>query len=231
MLNALAIDDEPIALEVIRRLCAKVPFVRLLALCQNPLEAKDQLSTNKVDLLFLDINLPDISGIDLLKGLQERPMVIFTTAYAEHAVQSFEMDAIDYLLKPFSQSRFLKACLKANEHFELRKNAGTSLIAAPSIFIKSGYNQVRLRLQDILYAESNGNYVHFVVVGDRTVSRYSMKEVEELLPRSMFVRIHRSFIVAKHHVTRIDTNSVWIGQTKIPVGLAYLSEVSRIVKK
>src|SRR5882724_2273869 len=150
MLRAIAIDDEPIALEVIRNLSAKIPFVGLDAFFTNAFEAMDYLQKEKVDLLFLDIKMPDISGIDFLQSLPAPPMVIFTTAYSEHAVQSFELDAIDYLLKPFSQSRFLKACNKAHEQFELRQHNNNTASPA-TVFIKSGYEQLRVELNDILY--------------------------------------------------------------------------------
>jgi len=179
-------------------------------------------------LIFLDIKMPDISGIDFLKSIPNPPMVIFTTAYSEHAVQSFELDAIDYLLKPFSQSRFLKACNKAYEQFELRKNISTSV--PDSIFIKSGYDQIRVGLEDILYAESNGNYVQFVLEKNKIVSRLTMSEAEELLPAPAFIRIHRSYIVAKKRISKIDKNSVWINQTELPVGASYINEITKIIK-
>jgi len=142
MLKAIAIDDEPMALEVIRNLSAKIPFLNLSATFTNAFEAMDYIQKERPELLFLDIKMPDISGTEFLMTLPDPPMVIFTTAYSEHAVQSFELNAIDYLLKPFSQSRFLKACNKANEQYKLKKGAKTT--AAGDIFIKSGYGQVRV---------------------------------------------------------------------------------------
>src|SRR6186713_554809 len=155
MLTAVAIDDEPMALEVIRNLSAKIPFLELKACYTNAYEAMGYLRTERTDLLFLDIKMPDISGIEFLGSLTDPPMVIFTTAYSEHAVQSFELDAIDYLLKPFSPSRFLKACNKAHELHILKKaGTGTTDTAAPAhIFIKSGYGLIRIELKDILYVE------------------------------------------------------------------------------
>src|ERR1700742_2157517 len=153
MLKAIAIDDEPIALEVILALAAKVGFLELTAVYTDAYEGMKCLQQEKSDLLFLDIKMPDISGIEFLRSIPHPPMVIFTTAYSEHAVQSFELDAIDYLLKPFSQSRFLKACNKAYELFELKKrSAPVSPSALPEfVFIKIGYGQVRIKLEDILY--------------------------------------------------------------------------------
>ena len=139
MLKAIAIDDEPIALEVVKSLSSKIAFIELLDCFTNAFKAIDFLQKEKVDLIFLDMKMPDISGIDFLKSLSHPPMVIFTTAYSEHAVQSFELDAIDYLLKPFSLSRFLKACNKANEQLLFRNKIATVLPEPSAIFIKSGY--------------------------------------------------------------------------------------------
>src|SRR6476469_6465571 len=138
MLAAIAIDDEPIALNVVNELSGKIPFLSMKGFFTNAFEAAYFLHKEKIDLIFLDIKMPDISGIDFIRSISNPPMVIFTTAYSEHAVQSFELDAIDYLLKPFSLSRFLKACNKANEQYELR-NKNAVAASAGSIFIKSGY--------------------------------------------------------------------------------------------
>jgi DNA-binding LytR/AlgR family response regulator len=230
MLTAVAIDDEPMALEVIRNLSAKIPFLELTACYTNAYEAMGYLRTEKTDLLFLDIKMPDISGIEFLKSLTDPPMVIFTTAYSEHAVQSFELDAIDYLLKPFSPSRFLKACNKAHELYALKKGgAGTTDAAAPShIFIKSGYGLIRIELKDILYVESLGNYMQFVLPEEKILSRLTMNEVEELLPAAGFVRIHRSYIVSSTKVHRIEKSSVWIKGKELPVGAGYAEKIEKI---
>jgi DNA-binding LytR/AlgR family response regulator len=230
MLKAIAIDDEPIALEVIKSLSRKVVFIELIQTFTDSFEALDFLQKHKTDLLFLDIQMPDISGIELLKSISSPPMVVFTTAYSEHAVLSFELDAIDYLLKPFSFSRFLKACNKANEQYELRKQSQGSPPALASIFIKSGYEQIRVELADILYVESCGNYVQFVLDKQKIVSRLTMSEAEALLPASDFVRIHRSYIVAKKQVSRIEKRSVWIKQTELPVGAGYTQETSKLIR-
>src|SRR5476651_1078782 len=160
MLKAIDIDDEPIALEVIKSLAEHVVFVEVEACFTNSFKAMEHLQKHQTDLIFLDIKMPNISGIDFLRSIPNPPMVIFTTAYSEHAVQSFELDAIDYLLKPFSLPRFLKACNKAYELHQLKSSGNTS----DTLFIKSGYEQLRVALADILYAESVGNYVQFVLV-------------------------------------------------------------------
>ena len=228
MLKAIAIDDEPVALDVIKNLASKISFVDVAAFFTNAFDAISFLQQEKIDLIFLDIKMPDISGIDFIKSITNPPMIIFTTAYSEHAVQSFELDAIDYLLKPFSQSRFLKACNKAFGQFELRKNNG---ISSPGyIFIKSGYEQIRVELDDILYAESNGNYMQFVLKKSKLLSRLTMAETEALLPALDFIRIHRSYIVAKRHISKIERNSIWINETELPVGASYINEIEKFIK-
>jgi DNA-binding LytR/AlgR family response regulator len=226
MLNAIAIDDEPMALEVIKSLSEKIPFIKVTAVFTNAFEAMEYIRKEKPGLLFLDIKMPDISGTEFLMALPDPPMVIFTTAYSEHAVQSFELNAIDYLLKPFSQSRFLKACHKAFEQYELRKNGRTA--TATDIFIKSGYGQIRVNLADILYVQSMGNYMQFVLPEEKILSRLTMQEAEALLPAAAFVRIHRSYLVASGKVHRIERDSVWVGDKELPVGAGYARELARI---
>ena len=230
MLKAIAIDDEPIALEVIKKLSSRISFIELKACFTDAFNALDFLQKEKIDLLFLDIKMPDISGIDFLKAISNPPMVIFTTAYSEHAVQSFELDAIDYLLKPFSQSRFLKASNKAYEQYKLKNGNGNISSVPESVFVKSGYEQIRVLLDDILYVESSGNYVQFVLKDQKILSRLTMSEAEELLPSASFIRIHRSYIVSKKQITKMEKSAVWIKQVCLPVGAGYADNVEKMIK-
>jgi DNA-binding LytR/AlgR family response regulator len=230
MLAAIAIDDEPIALDVIKHLSSKISFIEWKGFFTDAFKALDALQKGKIDLIFLDIKMPDISGIEFLKSIPDPPMVVFTTAYSEHAVHSFELDAIDYLLKPFSLSRFLKACNKANVQYELKKNNSNQISAEDSIFIKSGYEQIRVALTDILYAESNGNYMQFVLKDKKILSRLTMSETEALLPATMFIRIHRSYIVAKKHILKVEKNNIRVNNIELPVGANYVNEIRKIVK-
>jgi len=218
-MNAIAIDDEPIALEIIKSHSSKVPFIELDESFTDAFAATGYLQKNKVDLIFLDIKMPDISGIDFLKTLSSPPMVIFTTAYTEHAVQSFELDAVDYLLKPFSLSRFLKACNKAHELFNLRtqkQDARTDFI-----FIKDGYEQIKVVLNDILYIEASGNYTQ-IQLQDRLISsRITINDLTDLLPKKDFVRCHRAFIVSKNKISKFDRSQIWISDKIIPIGATY----------
>src|SRR6187399_1177076 len=171
-MKAIAIDDEPIALEIVKSHASKVPFLDLKAVFTDAFKALDYLQKEPVDLIFLDIKMPDISGIDFFNSLRKKPLVIFTTAYSEHAVTSFELDAVDYLLKPFSLSRFIKACNKANELHNFRQKAESS----DYLFLKTGYEQVKVMFDDFLYLEATGNYVTFVLKDKKVLSRATFAE-------------------------------------------------------
>lgn len=220
-MTAIAIDDEPIALDVVRSHASKVPFIELNATFTNAFDAIAYLHQNKTDLIFLDIKMPDINGIDFLGSLSNPPMVIFTTAYSEHAVKSFELDAIDYLLKPFSLSRFLKACNKALELYNLRnKFEGTDY--PDSIFLKDGYEQIKVQIEDILYIEASGNYTQVHLTKEKLLStRVSISEMLLLLPEKKFIRTHRAFIIARDKISKFDRSQVWIDHHIIPIGATY----------
>jgi len=218
MIRAIAIDDEPIALVVIRQHCLQIPFIQLKACFTNPDDGMDWLNKNETDLLFLDIRMPDISGIDLLKKLNPAPLTVFTTAHSDHAVQSFELDALDYLLKPFSTERFLKACQKAKDWLDMRMAAAKD----SSLFIKTGYEQVKVLLDEIMYIQSAGNYVQFILTNQKKVlARSTMAETAGMLPPENFVRIHRQYIVGKKHVRKMDKSSVTLEGFTLPVGAGY----------
>ncbi|GAA4431342.1 LytTR family DNA-binding domain-containing protein [Pontibacter saemangeumensis] len=218
-MKAIAIDDEPMALEVVRSLAAKVPFLELVACFTDAFKALDYLQNEPVDLLFLDIKMPDISGLEFVASLQRKPLVVFTTAYSEHAVTSFELDAIDYLLKPFSLARFVKACNKAQELFQLR---GNPAVPRDYLFLKVGFEQVKVHYEEILYLEAAGNYVTFVLEGKKLLSRVTLGELSESLPAERFVRLHRSYIVAREKIDRIERHQVSIRGNCVPVGASYL---------
>lgn len=173
--------------------------------------------------------MPDISGIQFLKSITNPPMIIFTTAYSEHAVESFELDAIDYLLKPFSLTRFLKACNKAYEQYELKRKTVILSSWRQAVFIKSGYENIRIELDEILYVESSGNYVQFVLEDKKIVSRLTMSEAAAFLPANDFIRIHRSYIVAKKKIKKVDRKTVWVHQAELPVGAAYSAVIEKII--
>ena len=216
---AIAIDDEPVALQVIEHHIAKVPFIELKSTFTDAFMAIDYLQKQQVDLIFLDIKMPDISGIEFLRSLNTSPMVIFTTAYSEHALLSFELDAIDYLLKPFSMSRFLKACNKASELYGLRAKKPEPI--KDYLFVKDGYEHVKVEFDHILYIEASGNYTQ-IHLNDKCVSsRITITELLELLPKGEFVRCHRAFIVARSKMIKFDKTQIWVADRVIPIGTTY----------
>ncbi|QKZ12821.1 LytR/AlgR family response regulator transcription factor [Spirosoma sp. KUDC1026] len=221
-LTAIAIDDEPQALDVIRLHAAKVSFLHLEATFTDAFEAITYLQTHRADLIFLDIKMPDISGVDVVKCLPRNPMVIFTTAYSDYAVQGFELDAVDYLLKPFSLARFLKACMKALDIHTLRSEED------PFIFVKTGYEEEKVRVDDILYLEADGNYLSFVLPTRRLLSRQTMTDALQLLPPGLFVRVHRSYAIAIRKIEKIARQEITVAGGAIPIGASYERTVADI---
>ncbi len=217
-MTAIAIDDEPMALEVIKSHAAKVPFLELTACFTNAFEGIDYMQKHTTDLVFLDIKMPDVTGIEISRSLPREVMIIFTTAYSEHAVEGFEVDAVDYLLKPFSLARFFKACSRAQELFLLKRGDSEP---GNYLFLKDGYEQVKVMLDDILYIEAAGNYLNVFVESGRITTRQTLNDMEVILPSDKFVRIHRSYIVAKSKVTRFSRQSVFIHEVELPVGINY----------
>jgi two-component system, LytTR family, response regulator len=227
-MKAIVVDDEPIALEIVRSHASKVPYLELMGEFTNAFEALEFLQHETVDLIFLDIKMPDISGIDFYNSLSRKPLLIFTTAYTDHAVTSFEMDAIDYLLKPFSLSRFIKACNKAFELYNFRTVARNT----DHVFLKTGYEQVKVMYEDILYLEASGNYVTFVLRdGKKVLSRSTFAEAINLVPADNFVRVHRSFFVAVNKIDKVERHQVTIGKHIVPVSEAYIQELNTALKR
>lgn len=226
MLTAIAIDDEPMALEVVKAHASKVPFLDLKETFTNAIIAIEFLKSNPVDLIFLDIKMPDISGMEFATLIPKETMVIFTTAYSEHAVKSFELDAIDYLLKPFNLSRFLKACQKAQEWFELKHGPKNN---ADSIFIKTGFEKVKINFDELLFCEANGNYVNFHLQNQKIISRMTLAETENILP-SNFLKTHRSYLVNAQKIEKIERHQVHIGGKTTPLSSAFYEELVNKVK-
>lgn len=226
-MKAIAIDDEPIALDIVRSHALKVPFLELKAEFTDAFKALDYLQKESIDLLFLDIKMPDISGIEFFNSLPKKPLLIFTTAYSEHAVTSFEMDAVDYLLKPFSLARFMKGCNKAYELYNAR-NATQPL---DHLYIKTGYEQLKILFEDILYVEAAGNYVTFVLKDKKILSRSTFIEVTNLLPADKFIRVHRSYLVSVTKIDKVERHQVTINQMKIPTSEAYRQNLMAFFNK
>ncbi|MCX6244372.1 MAG: LytTR family DNA-binding domain-containing protein [Bacteroidetes bacterium] len=227
MIRCIAIDDEKLALDLIEDDIRKVPFLELVKTCRSGFEALDVLQNEKIDLLFLDIQMPDISGIQFLKSLNNKPLVIFTTAYEKYALEGFELDVIDYLLKPYSFERFLKAVNKAQEYLintgniQLPETAGATSPEGNFFFVKSDYKLVKIEISEILYIESLKDYVKIYTGGKPILTLSSMKAIEERLPSSDFIRVHRGFIVNIRKIRYIQRNSIMVENKEIPIGENY----------
>jgi two-component system, LytTR family, response regulator len=226
ILTAIAIDDEPQALEVLQMHAAKVPFLDLKSCFTDAFEAMGYLQQNPVDLIFVDIKMPDISGIAFVRCLTRAPMIIFTTAYSDYALQGFELDALDYLLKPFSLARFAKACNKALEHKSLRHQKPENYI-----FIKTGYEEEKVMLADILYVEAEGNYLTVALQNRQLLTRQTMGDMLLLLPASQFVRVHRSYIVSLDKIDKISRQEIVVAGKNIPIGVSYEEKIQEIRAK
>lgn len=238
-MNCIAIDDEPLALNIIKDFCSKVSFLNLVATTTSAVEAVKILNKHEIGLLFLDIQMPNLSGIEFIKTLVNPPMVIFTTAYSEHALMGFELNVVDYLVKPIPFERFFKAVSKAYELYSLRKNHASPVQtinenyqAQPGyILIKVEYSTVKVDLADIFYIEGLKDYVKIVASSKNYLTKSTMKNMEEKLPESLFVRVHKSYIVSWNKINKIENNRIIIKDKYIPVGEQYKDAFYSIINK
>jgi DNA-binding LytR/AlgR family response regulator len=216
MLNCLIIDDEPLARKGLKEYLDDVDFVQLLGEFDNPVKAMDIMMKEKIDLIFLDIQMPKMTGLEFLKSLPHPPLVIFTTAYPQYAVEGFELNAVDYLLKPFSFDRFWKAILKARA---IRENLqGTVANAEEDFFyIKSDNKLVKINYSDVQFVEALQNYVAIHTDQKKYITYLTFHSIEEYLPANRFVKTHKSYIVAMHKVESIEGNEILIGKNRIPI--------------
>ena len=219
MITCIAIDDEPKALEVIERYCSKTSLVNLKGTFREPVKAIEFLQSEKIDLILLDINMPDISGMQLVQTLSPRPLVIFTTAYSHYAVESYELNALDYLLKPITFERFLAALNKAAAAPPSKNSLVTE--DESTIFIKSGPHTHQVKISDILYLEKDGNYITIHLKDKNILIRENMGDIFDLVPAADFVRVHKSFVVAIKHIAMIEVHQLVINGEKIPIGSTY----------
>lgn len=241
MLKCIAIDDEPLALRQLTSYISKIPYLDLVAKYNNALEAQQMLAGEKVDLIFVDINMPDLNGVDFVRALIDRPMVIFTTAYSEYAVEGFKLDAVDYLLKPFSFADFNRSVTKAQSLYELlayRKTQGD--VPAPEatprdreyISIKADYKTTLVRISDIVYLESEGEYVRLHLDDRSTITTlFRLKNMEAALPSEMFMRVHRSYIVNLQRIRSYVKGRVFVSDSEyIPIGENYRETFQRYIE-
>lgn len=226
-MNCVIIDDEPAAIDVLKFHLSSIPFVVLKKTFRDPLDALEYLPQHKIDLIFLDINMPKLSGISFPKFLQNPPLIIFTTAYSEYALESYELKAVDYLLKPIEFDRLLQAVMKAkqllggNIRGETSSSEISSDISDQTIFIKSGSEFHQVSIQNIKWIESDGNYVTFHTTKRSILARYKLSEVIDIIPEQLFARIHRSYIVALKHIETIKKHCIVIDGKEIPISSKY----------
>lgn len=241
MINVIIVDDEPLAQDVLETYIDKMPELHLVQKCSNALEANEALKANQIDLMFLDIQMPQLTGVDFLKTIQNPPLVVFTTAYPNYAIEGFELNALDYLLKPISLDRFMKAANKAIDQIELQRREGSSGDAASLedtadyFFVKADKKLVKVNFKDILYIEGLKDYVIIRMDSSRVITLQTMKSLEEKLPSQHFRRIHRSYIVNIDRIAAIVGNMVEVvekNQAKhLPIGKNYRDELLKIINK
>ena len=227
-MNCIIIDDEPNGIDVLKRYAEQTPFLNLCQTFRNPLKAISYLQEENVDLIFLDINMPKLSGTQFLRSIEIKPLVIFTTAYSEYAVESYDLNAVDYLVKPIEFDRFIKAVNKANELLHLKNRQPSTILTNPVqnndegyVMLKSGSLIHKVNIDDILFIEKEENYLAFQTKDKRILVRANMTEVFEFVPESKFCRIHKSFVVALKHIRTLEIHQVTINNFKIPVGGSY----------
>ena len=228
MLKAIAIDDEPFALEVIKAHAKKVSFLILQETFVSAKEALEYLKKNPTDVVFLDINMPDISGLDFSQLLPNDTSVIFTTAYSQYAVDAFNLNAVDYLTKPIEFTRFMKSCQKA---YEIAQNTKGEIVETPYLFVKDGYDLVRIVLDDLLYIQSDGNYLTFREKTRKTLTRMTMTEAMESLPKNKFMRVHKSYLVNLNHVLKVERHQISVtDDTFVPIAASYHGDLMEALK-
>lgn len=235
-IRCLIIDDEPLAQRVIERYIADIPYLEVAGNCSNAIEALELLHARGIDLIFLDINMPRLSGMDFLKALKNPPMVIITTAYAEYAIEGYELDVVDYLMKPFGFDRFYKAVSKAEDLLRSRASRPADLREGESrreesyLFIKSSKKTYKVDLNEILYIEALGDYVKIFTTERMIVSYQSLKNIEAMLPPQSFPRIHKSFIIALSRIDLIEGNQVKIRDRLIPIGTNFKNDFEKLIR-
>lgn len=240
-IKCIIVDDEKLARTLLENYIQKLPQLELIQQCKNPLEALECLQSHEIDLMFLDIQMPDLTGIEFLQTLQKKPVVIFTTAYAEYAMEGYQLDVIDYLLKPFSFNRFVQGVNKATEQVQLKRGQGSgtqTVVPAPvattaplptdskeHVIIKAEHKTFKVKLTDIIYIKSVGEYVTYHTQNSglpaQIMTLQSLRKLEDVLPASQFIRIHRSYIVAIDRVKVLEGNELVIDDERLPIGKTY----------
>ena len=237
-IDCIAVDDEPLALDIIREYSLKLPYLNLLATYDNGVQSLQYLKKQKIDLLFLDIQMEELTGIQLLNIIKDKPLVIFTTAYDHYAIQGFDLDAVDYLLKPISFERFVKAVDKAydrlkskTENSTIIKEKATSNGVPDYIFVKSEFHLERVKVTDILFIEGQGDYLMIHTPSKKIMTLQSFRKAEEILPSDRFCRVHKSYMVALDRIESIERNRIKIGGELIPVSESHRKIFYDLIEK
>lgn len=243
-IRCLAVDDEPLALDILAKYITQLPSLTLIGTCTDALEALSLIQQGKVDLVFVDIQMPSLTGIQFLRVVNGKCKAILTTAYSEYAMEGYELDVIDYLLKPISFERFLKAIQKANSRLENNSVVNNPIPEPPKpienktsvieqqldfIFVKTEYKIIKLSLSSILYIEGLKDYVSIYTTEERILTLQTMKKMEELLPSNRFVRVHKSYIVSLEKINSIERQRIFIGRNTIPIGESYYKDFIRLI--
>ena len=238
MINAIIVDDEPLAQDILETYLERIPEIDLVAKCANAFEANEVLNKEDVDLMFLDINMPQLTGTDFLRGLTDPPVTIFTTAYPNYALDGFELNALDYLVKPISMDRFLQACNRAVEQAELKQKAKAGAVqeGGPGyFFVKADKKLVRVNVDEIVYIEGLKDYVIIRLPDDRVITLQTMKSLDDKLPGKDFQRIHRSYIVNLRRIEALQGNQVEVKEkgkiTRLPVGKSYREVLAERIER
>jgi len=235
MIRCLAVDDEPLALELLEDNISKVPFLQLVAACDNAMDAMRIMQQESIDLIFLDIQMPGLTGLQFVQTMTIKPMIILITAYEKYALEGFNLDVTDYLVKPVSLDRFIKACNKARQLFELRsQQKAASPLASPGyFFVNVDYSLVKITISDIVYIEGLKDYIRIHLRSSHrpVVTRMPMKTIEEQLPTPDFIRIHKSYIVSITYITAVRKSSIFIDSTELPVSDTYRDAVTALTGK
>lgn len=244
-IRCLVVDDEELARNLLASFIGRLPYLELVRSCKNPMEAMAVLQEQKIDLIFLDIQMPELTGIEFLKTLSHKPVVIFTTAYPQYALEGYQLDVTDYLLKPFGFDRFLQAVNKASELLNLKAQAEgkvqtqiqsqgeTTATGSPTpppkdfLVVKSEHKLIRLRFEDIHYIQGKGEYVSFHTPNGQVLSLMSLKKLDDDLPDNQFVRIHKSYIVPLARIDAVEGNMVHLGNERLPIGASFKEELLR----
>jgi DNA-binding LytR/AlgR family response regulator len=232
-IKCIAIDDEPLALKQIGNYIKKTPVLELVALCNNAFDALEYINTGQVRLLFVDISMPDLNGLDFVKSLTEKPFIVFTTAYSEYAVEGFKVDAVDYLLKPIGYTDFLKAVNKVRSIIDLQTlSPETIKTTSDHLFVKSDYKLMRINLDEIKYIESMHEYIRIHLSNEKIMTLVSLKSIEEQLPQNKFMRVHRSYIVNLQKIKIVERNRiVFDNNVYIPVSDQYKDKFQEFIEK